>query len=82
MSPRMMADHMPDYVTKILGKLARERRRRNPEFSQAAAPAVGSGTQDAVGPARSHLAIDVDTDSEEGLEFVEDHEVDDHSDHV
>ena len=30
-SPRLMADHMPDYVTSALSKLARSRRRGNPE---------------------------------------------------
>ena len=69
MSPRMMADHMPDYVTEVLGKLARARRRSNPEaFSRAPGPAVGSGSQHVSGPARSHMAIDVDSDSDQDYE--------------
>ena len=30
----MMADHMPDHITSVLGKMARSRRRNNPEFRE------------------------------------------------
>ena len=66
MSPRMMADHMPDHITSVLGKMARSRRRNNPEFREQAGPAVGTGTEGANGPASSFLAIDIDSESEGG----------------
>ena len=72
----MMADHMPDYVTKVLGKLARSRRRQNPALEELAGPAVGSGSQSVMGPARSHLALDVDTESDADADFGEDPEGD------
>jgi hypothetical protein len=64
-SPRMMADHMPDHITAVLGKLARSRRRDNPDFDAQARPAVGSRAEGALGPASSYLAIDVDSESDE-----------------
>lgn len=69
-SPRMMADHMPDYVTSVLGRLARDRRRQNPDFRESQGPAVGTGTEGTTGPSRSHMAIDIDSesDAEEGSE--------------
>lgn len=52
MSPRMMADHMPDYITSVLGKLARRRRKVDPDFGSVVGPAVGSGADHVEGPAR------------------------------
>lgn len=63
-SPRMMADHMPDYVTSVLGRLARDRRRANPDFMESHGPAVGTGTDHTSGPSRSHMAIDIDSESD------------------
>lgn len=64
-SPRMMADHMPDHITSVLGKMARSRRRHNPDFHAQAGAAVGSGAAGTTGPASSYLAIDIDSESEE-----------------
>jgi len=69
-SPRMMADHMPDHITSVLGKLARSRRRDNPDYDAQAGPAVGSRAEGATGPASSYLAIDVDSESEEETAHV------------
>lgn len=76
-SPRMMADHMPDHVTKILGKLARARWRRNSALAETVGPAVGMGVADVSGPARSQLAIDVDTESEDEEMYGDSHSTDD-----
>lgn len=48
-SPRMMADHMPDYLTSVLGRLARDRRRQNPNLMESHGPAVGSGAEGTTG---------------------------------
>ena len=71
-SPRMMADHMPDYVTSVLGRLARDRRRQNPDLNETHGPAVGSGAAGTSGPSRSHMEIDIDSSESESDEAAED----------
>lgn len=77
-SPRMMADHMPDYVTSVLGRLSRDRRRQNPEFLESHGPAVGTGDEGTSGPSRSHMAIDIDSESDSELAAEDETELQKH----
>lgn len=40
---------MPDYLTSVLGRLARDRRRQNPDLMESHGPAVGSGAEGTTG---------------------------------